>query len=204
MPGVHPESSQQGHPRCENHLNCPAKIRKLGCLKMMDADYHFSVSNKNISYYAGDTYTISVCTNFTKKITWLHNLKNVISDDNRPLKLNGIQHAPEEGLRIFGSTNDVYDMAGLKPLRCLVAGIVMQEKEIQSYKDKIALGTCNIVSVIVFTTVKDKMNQLSLTSSGQPVESDRNQTLLVRISCFLLLRQGKRMNEWYGFQSQEG
>lgn len=111
-----------------------------------------------------------------------------MSGDNWHLKLDGIQHPTEEGLRIFGSTNDVYDMTGLKPLRCLVADIAMQEKEIQSYKDKIALGRCNIISVIVLTTVKNKMNQLSLTSSGQPVESDRNQMLLVRMSCFLLLR----------------
>lgn len=45
-----------------------------------------------------------------------YKMMNDIVLDDGSLRSDGIYHATEEKLRIFQTTNDVYDMAALKPL----------------------------------------------------------------------------------------
>lgn len=45
------------------------------------------------------------------------------------LKSDGTQHATVEELSIFQTVNGIYDTAVLKPFRCQVAVVDIQEKE---------------------------------------------------------------------------
>lgn len=51
---------------------------------------------------------------FYQENTWIEDktIEDTVLDD-RPLRLDGTQRATEEELRIFSSTNDVYDMTKL-------------------------------------------------------------------------------------------
>lgn len=51
--------------------------------------------------------------------------------DDQPLRLVGIQHGTEEDMRIFQSTDAIYDMVWLKRSGCPVANVAMQVKKIQ-------------------------------------------------------------------------
>lgn len=53
-----------------------------------------------------------------------------IVTDYELLRLDGSQHATEEELKIFWSTNTIYESDRLKPSGCLVINITMQEKQI--------------------------------------------------------------------------
>lgn len=55
-------------------------------------------------------------------------LDNIVVD-NVPLKSDSTQHATEKLLRIFQSTNGIYDIARLKPSGCLVDNAAMQGKK---------------------------------------------------------------------------
>lgn len=51
--------------------------------------------------------------------------------DDQPLRFVGIQHETEEDMRIFQSTNAIYDMAWLKHWEGPVANVARQVKKIQ-------------------------------------------------------------------------
>lgn len=53
---------------------------------------------------------------------------NIVSDDGS-LKSDGTQHATVEELSIFQTVNGIYGTARLKPFRCQVADVVIQEIE---------------------------------------------------------------------------
>lgn len=55
-------------------------------------------------------------------------IDNIVLDDE-PHRSNGTQYATEEMLRIFLSTNSVYDITRLKFLGCLIAVVSMQERK---------------------------------------------------------------------------
>lgn len=54
--------------------------------------------------------------------------------DDGACKSYDLQHAIEEQLRIFGSTNYVYKAVKLKPLLYLVTAVAMQEKILETAK----------------------------------------------------------------------
>lgn len=45
---------------------------------------------------------------------------------------------------ILLNNNDVYDVARLKPSGYLIADVVLKTKKIQSYRDRITVGMCNV------------------------------------------------------------
>lgn len=54
-------------------------------------------------------------------------IDDIVSDD-RPLRRDSTQHTNEEQPKIFWSVNGVYEVAGLKPWRYLVAGVATQKE----------------------------------------------------------------------------
>lgn len=45
---------------------------------------------------------------------------------------------------ILPNNNDVYDMARLKLSGHLIADVALKSKKIQSYRDRITVGMCNV------------------------------------------------------------
>lgn len=72
------------------------------------------------------------------------------------------QYANEEELRIFRSTNDIYDVVRLKLLGHLVVNAAIQEKKIQICKDRLTVGTWNVrsMNIVNLSTMKDEIKLL--------------------------------------------
>uniref|UniRef100_A0A2D4HLT5 Uncharacterized protein n=2 Tax=Micrurus TaxID=8634 RepID=A0A2D4HLT5_MICLE len=77
------------------------------------------------------------------------------------LRLDGIQDATEEELRIFQSTNGIYDVAKLSMLGIQLLTLPCRKRKAKSAKTE-SMGTGNVRSNEhgKLNTVKDAMNQL--------------------------------------------